>query len=830
MNEMRKILPVVFFSSMAALAFEVLLTRIFSISLWYHFAFMIISIAMLGLAAGGTLLSMFSRLRDMKNIGPYTFCLGIAIPAGYLLANLVPFDPVRLSWERTEILHLGLYYLFLALPFFFSGLIIATALTAGSDRSGLLYGADLLGAGIGSLGILFLMGMIAPERGVFVLSSVVLGASFLVCGKSLKAASLILIAANIALFSLQPEFTRLRISPYKELPAALRYPGAEPMRTYYTPFARIDTFRSPAVRFAPGLSLSYLEPLPEQIGFAVDGGNTSAITHAADRAALRFLAWLPAALPYETGQRNNILILDPGGGLQMLLAHYYRAVEVIGIETNPWLAGIIRKDFGSFSGNIYGTKTRSGLGRSWLVGRSETFDLIDISLQDAAPAGSFGIAEDYRYTVEAFREYVSHLRNDGAVCVNLFIIPPPRNELRILATLAAAMESLGIRNPGQHIAAVRSWGSVSILAKRSPLTRDETAAVRRFARQRRFDTVFLPDITPQETNRYIKMPSNEYFRAFAAILSPEKRKSFMEEYVFDVGPVYDNAPFFHYFLKFGKIREVYRIMGGKWQFFLEEGYIVPALLVQAAVLSALLVLLPAFAAWDKRNDEPNTGSKMDSPLIREGIIRVKAASGHLRGKNGTGLLPYFAFLGFGFMFVEITLIQKLILPLENPSYAMAAVLATLLLSSGAGSLLSFRYAVLGSSRIIALTALVIILYGFFLPAVSAVIAHFRSPASFILVCLALFPSGFLMGIPFPTGLKVLGRRNPHLIPWAWAINGCCSVLGPLCAVFTAMELGFRNVLLLGALFYFFAFLNMVHFIPNKTVLTQGRKDAKAQSL
>jgi hypothetical protein len=808
MNEMRKILPVVFFSSMAGLAFEVLLTRIFSISLWYHFAFMIISIAMLGLAAAGTLLSMFYRLRDMENIGLYTCCLGLAIPAGYLLANIIPFDPVRLSWERTEILYLGLYYLFLALPFFFSGLIIATALTAGSGRSGLLYGADLLGAGIGSLGVLFLMDMMAPERGVFVLSSVVLGASFLVCGKRLKAVSLILITANLALFLLQPGFTRLRISPYKELPAALRYPGAEPIRTYYTPFARIDTFRSPAVRYAPGLSLSYLDPLPGQIGFAVDGGNISAITRSADRNALGFLAWLPSALPYEIGQRNKVLVLDPGGGLQMLLARHYGAGEIIGIETDPWLAEIIRKDFGTFSGNIYGTNTRSGLGRSWLAGRSETFDLIDISRQGAAPAGSFGIAEDYRYTVEAFRQYVSHLGSDGAVCVNMFIIPPPRNELRILATLAAAMESLGIRDPGRHIAAVRSWGSISILAKKSPLTGDETAAVRRFAGQRWFDTVYLPGITPQETNRYIKMPTNEYFMAFAAILSAEKRKSFMEEYIFDIRPVYDDAPFFHFFLKAGKIREVYRVMGGKWQFFLEGGYIIPALLAQAAVLSALLILLPAFAPRGKRNDKPGTGSNMNTLPVSERTTRVQGVSEPFREKNGPVLLPFFAFLGFGFMFVEITLIQKLILPLENPSYAVATVLASLLLSSGAGSLFSFRSAMLRSSGIIAVTALVIVMYGFFLPDVSSLIAHYRPPVSFLLVCLALFPAGFLMGIPFPTGLKALGERNPYLIPWAWAINGCCSVLGPLCAVLTAMALGFRNVLMLGALFYFLAFLNM----------------------
>jgi len=811
MDRTRRIPTVVFFSSMAALAFEVLLTRIFSISLWYHFAFMIISIAMLGLAAGGTILSLSPRLRDTHNIGRYTVCLGIAIPVGYLLANMVPFDPVRLSWEKSELWYLALYYLVLSVPFFFGGLIIATALTAGSGRSGLLYGADLLGAGVGSLGILFLMGVTAPERGVFVLSALVLAASLPVGGKWLRTAALLLLAADLILLAVQPGFARLRMSPYKELPAALRFPGAEPLRTYHTPFARIDTFRSPAVRFAPGLSLAWFEPLPEQIGISLDGGSTSAMTATADRNALGFLSRLPAALPYEIGQRARVLVLDPRGGLQMLLAGFYGAREIIGLETDPWLARIVRRDYGTFSPSPVGARTLSGLGRSWLAGRGETFDLIDISLQGAAPGGSFGIAEEYRYTVEAFRIYLRHLENDGCLCLNLFIIPPPRNELRILSTMAAAMESLGIRDPAGHIAAVRSWGTVTILAKKSPLTGAEIGAVRRFAARHRFDTVYLPGITPQETNLRVRMPTNDYYEAFAAILSPERRKDFLGRYLFEVGPVYDDSPFFHYFLEFGNLREVYRVMGGKWQFFLEEGFVVPLLLLQAAAVSVLLVLLPACAGrkggpgreGDGDIDGPGQAAIPTTQPVAEGSRKRGPRHG-----NGIGILPYFAFLGFGFMFVEITLIQKLILPLENPSYAVAAVLATLLFSSGLGSLLSSRLALLRAPALTAATALVIILYALLLPGASAGIAAFRPPVSFLLVFLFLSPLGFLMGIPFPSGLKLLGERNPLLVPWAWTINGCCSILGPLCAILLAVASGFRDVLLLGALAYFFAFLNL----------------------
>jgi spermidine synthase len=780
MNEMRKIVPAVFMTSMAGLAFEVLLTRIFSVSLWYHFAFMIISVAMLGLAASGTVLSLSSRLQDSGNTGLYTFCLGISMPASYLLTNLIPFDPVRLAWEKAEILYLGLYYVLLAIPFFFVGLVIATAFTTASGKSGLVYGADLLGAGLGSLGVLVLMGTTSPEHAVFILSMVVLAVSFPVCGKRLRVGCALFITANLFLLLLWPGFTALRMSPYKELPTALRYPGAEMLHTYHTPFARIDTFRSPAVRFAPGLSLSWLEPLPEQIGFAVDGGNTSAVTGIADRKALAFLSRLPAALPYETGERDKVLVLDPGGGLQVLLARYYGARGITGVETNPWLAEIMRKDFGAFSGNIYGENIKTGLGRSWLAVHGGTFDLIDISPQGAEPAGSFGIAEDYRFTVEAFREYLRHLDKDGVLCINLFIIPPPRYELRMLATLTTAMESMGIRHADRHIAAIRSWDTISILAKKSPLTGKETAAIRKFAGDRWFDLLLVPGIKAEESGIHIKMPSSDYVRAFQAVLSPERRGKFLQEYLFNVSPVYDQSPFYHYFLKIPKIREIYRVMGGKWQFFLEAGYIVPALLLQAAALSALLLIVPAVAIGRKE--------------------------GYNRG--GGKILPYFAFLGMGYMLVEIPFIQKMILPLENPSYAVAAVLAAILLSSGAGSLASSRFAVLRNPATIAFTSLLIVAYGFLMTTVSSVLAQYRPPLSFLLVFLTFFPVGFLMGIPFPTGLKALGERNPRLIPWAWAINGCFSVLGPLCAILLAMAVGFRNVLLIGALCYLLAFLNL----------------------
>lgn len=791
-----RILPVIFVSSSASLAFEVLLTRIYSISVSYHFAAMVVSIAMLGLAAAGVLLSLFPGLKRPALIGRYALGLGIAMPVGFLLINLFPFDPVRLSWEKTEVLRIGCHYLVLAVPFLFAGLIMATAFSARSAQSGLIYGADLLGAGIGSVAVLAITSLMPPEQGIFLLSAAVLTASCLLLQAGIRHTALVLALFSLAIFRFEPEFCTLKISPYKGLEAALRYPGATHLRTFYSPSARVDTFISPAVRFAPGLSLRYLDPLPEQTGIAVDGGDVGAVTDASEPARLAFLSFLPAALPYEAGKRSRVLVLDPGGGLHLLLARHYGAAEVVGIESIPLVARVTEELTGKAAGKKR-ERILTGLGRSRLRGEKGGFDLIDLPLQGVGPSAAFGVAEEYRLTGEAFREYLSHLGPEGALCVSLFLLPPPRMELRILATAAAALEELGVRHAARHMAVVRSWGSLTILVKRSPLDRGELERIRRFARERSFDLAFLPGLRPEESNVFIRLPDDKYYRACAAILSPLARKAFMESYLFDIEPVRDDAPFFNHFLRLGRIWEIYRVMGGKWQFFLEEGYLYPAIFLQALLLSACLILAPALAGFRNTIDSGRHGG------TAEQIDTAPSERTRLRTKR---FLPYFALIGIGFMFLEIFLIQKLILPLGNATQALIAVLASLLAGSGAGSLLSQRRAALRRPVILALIALLAILYGRLLPEASGLLASLDPAPRFAAACLALLPLGLPMGIPFPLGMRLLGERDSSLIPWAWVINGSFSVLAPVTAVMTALATGFGAVAYLASAAYFLAFL------------------------
>jgi hypothetical protein len=387
--------------------------------------------------------------------------------------------------------------------------------------------------------------------------------------------------------------------------------------------------------------------------------------------------------------------------------------------------------------------------------------------------------------VESFAEYLTHLKPGGILGVNLFILYPPRTEWRLLNTVVAAMEEAGVKEADKQLAAIRSWDTLSLLVKKSAFTPEEIETIRTFTKDRKFDLVHYPGIKPEETNIYIKQPTNEYVETFQSLLDPSTRNDLIRGYLFDIRPVRDENPFFHYYLKLKNIRGIYQRMGEKWQFFVEEGYLLPVILVQVLVLSLILILLPVML---KGRGSPDTSPGLRTP-----------AGDRLR------IVSFFSFLGIGYLFVEIALIQKMILPLEHPSYAFSIVLVSMLICSGIGSLLSNHIRILRTPRIALLISVLIFVDSLLLPAFSERLQSLalvqRTGAVFFLIV----PLGILMGTPFPAALRSIGEGHGSLIPWAWAINGCSSVLAPLLAVMTAMALGFRAVLWVGSVAYLAAF-------------------------
>ena len=774
----RVILRLIFSSSLASLAYEIALMRVFSVSLWYHFAFMVISISMLGIAASGTALAVFPGLRDLRRVPLFVLMQAAAIPASYLLANAVPFDPARLSWDRTQLLLVGLYYAILCASFFFFGLIAVNAYSGLSRRATAVYAADLTGAGAGALVMVWLLSLSGPETSIFIISALLAAGLLLQPGRTTRTLSLLVVVFDLAALLAHPEFTAPRISPYKPFSLAMQFPGARLLTTAYSPSSRVDLFESPAVRFAPGLSFTYLDPLPEQTGMAVDAGDIHAITSESDQGRLAFVQALPSGLAYRLARAPEVLVVEPRAGLALLTARRSGAGTVYAVDSNPLVVRMVR-EYGTAHGSpAYGEHVLTGLARMWLSASTRQFDVIDLSFMGSMPSASFGFAEDYRFTVEAFETYLAHLKPQGLLSLSLYIIPPPRTELRLLATLARSAEALGIGDISRHVAAIRSWDTLTMVMKKSALTPEDIGRIRLFAREMRFDLVYCPGIRPEESNIYIKQPGNEYAAAFGSLLVNETRDRFLSGYLFDVSPATDEKPFFHYYLKFPNIREIYAVMGEKWQYFIEEGYLLPILLLQMLAVSAVLVLFPLIAY--KNREE----------VAAQNILRP---------------LSYFAFLGVAYLFIEIAFIQKMVLCLENPSYAASTVIASVLIGSGMGSLLSRRVRPLRDPRVLVVLAGAVVLYGLLLHEAIANIGPYPLWMKVVFSFILVMPAGALMGIPFPLGVSILGKTAPRLIPWAWAVNGCFSVLAPVFATMLALSVGFQFVLLSGAALYLAAY-------------------------
>ena len=763
----------IFIVSFITLSYETSLLRIFSLTLWYHFAFMIISIAMLGIGASGALLYLFPALLDIKKTDLYYVLLCFSIFSSYLLSNQIPFDPARVAWEGVQVLYIMGYCVILSAPFFFSGLIIATVLKSAQKRVGFFYGMDLLGAGMGAFSVIALLFLMPPEKALVLLSmvSLVVAPLFRIRMVFLSVPA-VLVILSVLLF--YPSWLKPRISPYKPLALALKYPGARHIRSFYSPFSRVDLFKSPAARYAPGLSLQYLGTLPEQIGVTIDGDNMTAITVDSDREKLSFLGYLPSSLAFELSEKSDVLLVEPKGGLDVLSARYHGFRNIYRADSDPTIIMALNR----IGSDIYRENSWKGLARSWLQRKHLYLDLINISLLSGGPTGVFGFAEDYRYTIDAFVEYLTHLKPQGYLSVNLYILPPPRTEFRVVNTIYEALKTIGIRNIEEHIAAIRSWGVLSIIVKKSPLTERDMRFIKRFCKERGFDLLYYRGIKEEETNIFVRMSDNTYFHAFRSLMNPGKREAFINSYLFDITARDDNSPFFHYYLKTKNLKEIYRTMGRKWQFFIEEGYLLPLFLLVLLLLSLLIVLIPL----------------------------LKGGSDPFRKGRRIPFFVYFSSLGMGYMFVEIALIQKLIYPLEHPALSFATVVSAVVISSAAGSILSQRWQSLRRPYLLLSLCFLILLYGFVFQRLASMVVVLPWILKVLVVFLGILPVGFLLGIPFPRGLSVIKENGQSLIPWAWAINGSFSVLSPTLGIIIALSAGYGSLFYLAGLLYFLAYL------------------------
>ena len=786
--------------------------RLFSIIQWHHFAYMIISLALLGYGISGVFLAL--NRQSLKHHFPTVIMtnlllFAIAMPACFLLAQQVPFNPAEILWNPMQLLYLFGIYLMLTLPFFFAANIIGLSFYQYKEYVSSIYAADLLGAGVGSVGIILLLFIFFPENILIVLLLLVMFSALIVSTRvfknhrvnTIKWNSVFIIVSILAIFLL-PNLATLVISPYKSLNQLLTIPATNIIDQQSSPLGLITVVESEdmPLRHAPGLSINADTEPPEQFAVFTDADNMTAITYFdGNSERLRYLDQTTSALPYHLKSLSDILILGAGTGSDVLQAHFHNVEHIDAVELNPQIIDLIKEQYAEFTGGIYSSSDvniHQQEARGYVSSSDKNYDLISISLMDAfgaSASGLYSMAENYLYTEQAIQQYLQHLSADGYLSLTRWIKLPPRDMPKLLATVINVLKQENVAYPEQQLIVIRSWQTSTLIVKNGIFTADEINRLKQFCNDRNFDLVYYSGITEQEVNQF-NILQQAYFYQLAVALLGEQSETFIDEYKFNIAPATDDRPYFFQFFKWRTLPEIISLLDSGGIFLLESGYLLLiAALIQAVVASLVLIVLPLWLWKSKLGIQPGN-------------------------QNHKRVLVYFFCLGLAFLFIEIAFIQKFILILHHPLYAITTVLSAFLVAAGGGSYISKRLSKNRSKIIIllpvAMISLLSISYSLNFEAISSFLLSKDDVGRYLGSILLIVPLGFFMGMPFPMALSKLSQTMPELIPWAWGINGCASVISAILATIIAMQFGFTVLIMLAVLLYLVA---AMYFPDSQTV-------------
>jgi spermidine synthase len=749
-------------TSFAALLLELGLTRLFSVVLFYHFAFLAISIALLGLGAGGVfaylLKKRFAKTATRKMAA--RLCIDNSILV-LIVLEVVLNIPVSLTVTGANFLQLTAIYVAAALPFFLTGLLFSVVFARETWRVSRLYAADLSGGALACLAVVPLLNWIGGPNTILV-SAVVMAAAGMVWATSSLARNVAggLVVAFILLIAANHSNRLIDIIYAKGM------------------------FRDPAwVEFSRWNALSRVEVdrQGQAKAIVIDADAQTYIMNC-DLAHWHGSEWehnlmsAPPALANVLRPRGEFAIIGPGGGVDVLRAVANGSPSVTGIEINPIIANtIMRGRYADYALHLYErpeVHIHVTDGRSYLRSTPQQFDVVQMTLVDtwaSTAAGAFALSENNLYTVEAFREYFQHLKPDGMIAITRWEFRQPREALRVVSVAMQALHSLGVANPERNFI-VASEGAfdedgipVVVLAKKTPFTAEEESAVRAH-----FDQ--YDDLNP------LYLPSEPGHNPFADLIASNDPYRFAQNYAYNVSPVTDNAPFFFFTLKPGQILGHGLQQAIDWK--VNLGVLVLILVLVISLVSVLGFLI--------------------LPLALRG------------GRQSPHPLLYFVAVGLGYILVEIAFIQRFVLFLGHPTYALTVVIFLLMLSSGAGSLFSRRW--LPRTEMawmpLALVILALVAHVLFLPRALAAWVGLAFGYRLVVSALLLVPLGFVMGMPFPTGLRALAAvgdtAEDNAVEWAWAMNAAASVLGSVLAMVIAIQFGLNVTLSCGVAAYLFA--------------------------
>lgn len=771
--------------SSALIAYQVAIIQLLSLMQWYHYANMVISVALLGFGAAGSLLSLkrewllqhSNRLLPLLMIG-----CGITMITAVELSGsgFARFDSYLLFIGAWQWLRLLINYTLFFIPFFLGALALGIVFTKHVAEIGKIYFSNLAGSGIGALLGAFLAGYFFPASLPMVAALMaIMAVLFLLQKKDRWLTIATIFSITVFIFYRLDKPTVTRLSEYKSLSKTLNLPGARILIQRPGAYGLVQVVSADALRYAPGLSLAFDKNVPVKKVIFNNGDWFGPVDSWDPADIFHLLDYTTMMLPYVLKKRNNILVLNAGTGLNISHALWNKASHIDAVEPHRTVAKLLLNELAADNDSLFyqpQIKMHITEPRSFLSLTNKKYDLVQLPLIGAfgGGVGLYAMREEYGLTKETFLKMWNLLEDDGVISITTWMDYPFRNPLKITATLAETLEEAGITQHRSHITAVRSWATVTYLLKKSVFTDADTAAIRKFCAGYFFDPLLLPGLKQEERMIHNGISDSSFF-VYTDELLTGNRKFFYEEYGFNIKPATDDKPYFSQFFRRKSFPHLSNVFGSQNVSFIELGWLISVItFLQITLMALLLILLPLFK-----------------------LRRVSSGS----KKNWT--LFYFSGLGIGYMFFEIVLIQKFILFFGNPVYASAIVICVMLLASGAGSYYSSRLlpAPKVMRRILLLVFLFLLVYTFGLHLLLQQIASLPDLFKLITSMLIIACPAFLMGMPFPLGLRAQSVIEEKNIPWAWGINGCMSVISAALATLLTVETGFSTVIMMAAICY-----------------------------
>jgi len=790
----------IFLLSMVIISLQLMLMRALSVSYYYHFSYLVISTALLGFGASGTLLSLtYDKLE--KNFSAWTttgyLLFLVSIPAAYLAAQQLSIDVRYLLYSWHQFFLLSLYNLLLFIPFFIGAWIIGFKLTYFKKEVPELYGANLVGSGIGgvvAVGIMYTApAHLLPLKVTPIALLALIAWLFAARYHKIRPYTSILLGL-LAIFitaGTQLIHPSSPVDAYKDLSHFMRLEqqdDATHVIQRYGPRAQIDVYRSPTIHNTMFAGLQADTLPPSQMVVLMDGHTAGTVFSIQNASGARILDFTPQSMPYRLLDNPRVLLLGEVGGVNVWLARRFGAESVTVVQNNPQIIELMNEDLQEQNGDVYRGKNVEVINRHprlFLEQTDREFDIIQIVTAEGTAAGSEGLQglhEDFLLTTESFATAIDRLSFRGFVSITRGIQSPPRDNIKLFALGIDALRTGGTKQPGNQLLISRNYLAVNTLIAKSEISGSRIDRYLDASANLNLDLEYYPGIVSDDIEQQNQIegpegvPYSYLHQALLQLLS-ENPKSFYENWVYQVAAPTDNRPYFFDFFKWKSLTRFMESYGRQWFRKLELGYVILIFtFVELFIAAFILILLPLI-------------------LSRRTFSRA------------THKLPtvlHFGAIGIGFMFLEIMYLQMFTKFLGDPIYSAAAVLTSLLVFSGIGSHLQKKLPGSPSIRIRAgATAISVItaLYLLLLDPVLSAWVDLSTPVRFIITMLFLMPVSFFMGWMFPSGMQLLDQYDDQLIPWAWGVNGFASVTASPLAVMLSMSLGFNWVMILAMTVY-----------------------------